>query len=84
VQAHQPLDPVQTAFDTIYQKVSPDAPCTVDPVAGKELAWTRGPIVSSLQDLALADRFSQAGSPTAIRPLLRIAMPPARCSGASR
>src|SRR6478735_7687082 len=34
--AHQPLDPVQTAFDAVRQKVSPDASCAVGPVAGKE------------------------------------------------
>jgi hypothetical protein len=36
LQAHQPLDPMQTAFDTVCQQVSPDTPCAVGPVAGKE------------------------------------------------
>ena len=29
-------DPVQTAFDALCQQVSPDTPCAVSPVAGKE------------------------------------------------
>ena len=36
LQAHQPLDPMQTAFDTVCQQVSPDTPCAVGSVAGKE------------------------------------------------
>jgi hypothetical protein len=28
LQAHQPFDPVQTAFDTLRQHVSPDTPRT--------------------------------------------------------
>jgi hypothetical protein len=51
LQAHQPLDPVQTAFDAVDQKVSPDAPCPAGPVAGKEAGLH-----------LLADRFVAAGS----------------------
>jgi len=36
LQAHQPFDPVQTAFDAVRQKVSPDTPRTVSPITGKE------------------------------------------------
>src|SRR6185436_10096158 len=36
LQAHQPLDPVQTAFDAVCQQVSPDTPGAVGPVARNE------------------------------------------------
>jgi hypothetical protein len=51
LQAHQPLDPVQTAFDAVCQKVSPDTPCAIGPVAGKEAGLH-----------LLADRFIASGS----------------------
>jgi hypothetical protein len=63
------LDPVQTAFDAVCQKVSPDAPCAVGPVAGRKLALSCWPTVSSLRDLALGDRFSQAWKPDRDTPI---------------
>jgi len=36
LQAHQPLDPVQTAFDTVRQQVLPDTPYSIGSIAGKE------------------------------------------------
>jgi hypothetical protein len=36
LQAHQPFDPMQTTFDAICKQVSPDPPCTIGPIAGKE------------------------------------------------
>ena len=81
--AHQPLDPMQTAFDAVCQKVSLDAPCAVGPVVGKEacldlLAYR----LFGIWRWAIGSARHE--SPTGIRPLLRIAMPPARWSGASR
>jgi hypothetical protein len=67
LQAHQPFDPVQIAFDTVCQKVSPAAPCAAGPVAGK--AFTCWPIASVLPDLALGDRFSQAWKPDRDTPI---------------
>ncbi|MGY2933199.1 hypothetical protein ACVWZ6_002801 [Bradyrhizobium sp. GM6.1] len=85
LQAHQPFDPVQAAFDAVRQKVSPDAPRAVSPVTGKEadldlLAY--GLVASG----SGAGRSVQPGMKArpATRPSLRIAMPPARCPGASR
>ena len=70
LQAHEPLDPVQTAFDAVRQQFSLDPPCSVGSIADKELAFTCWPTVASLRDLALGDRFSQAWKPDRDTPIV--------------
>jgi hypothetical protein len=60
LQAHQPLDPVQIAFDAICQKVSPNTPWAVGSVAGKEAGLHLLADHSVASDLARGDRFGQA------------------------